>query len=261
MAARRRKKRTSTVKSKAYVQKPRLSFDDLHDRGKKALSLINEFKVVQKRLPEGLLATLRADLKLLLPGQTNSIITAQALRAARQAQDEAMVDLYKCLSAVRVGIIKTTTDRAIRAAYGLSIRLNVGSLPRLTAAGKKLVKHGNDQPDEARGLGILKSDLTNIEALITRVVEADKKQRELIIARPKATQARNAAGNRVWKAIVTISSRGVMAFPLDEEKRARFDVLDDRPKKPAPKGRKPAEVQRAHDEAAADPDHRPAGDA
>lgn len=224
-----------TVKSKARVPKPALEFDDLHDRGKKAYDLASQHDDVKERLPTGLLSDLKTDLEIILPHQQETIIAASEVRAATKAQDEAMVDLYKTLSAARNSIKKTVKSPSIRNAYGFDIKLNASSLPALTSGALKLVGRARENTDEARGLGILEKDLVNLETLITSVESADGKQRDLIVAKPKTTQERNAAGHRVWNAIKTISSRGVLAFPLNEELRAKYDVLDDLPKKPAKK--------------------------
>lgn len=228
-------KTVKTVKTKAREPKPPLDADALINRGKNGLALVNEFPIVMERLPAGLVPNLAADIDVLIPGVKRSLITTQSLRAATQTQDKAMVELYKSLSAMRLGIQKTVKDKDIRTEYGFGIKLNPSSLPALTSAAQKLVDRARDNTDEARDFGILDSDLTNLEILIAAVDTADGKQHDLIVAKPKTTRERDAAGNRVWKALVTIASRGVMSFPLNEEVRARFDVLDDRPKKPAKK--------------------------
>lgn len=231
MAAKQAKPSPKTVKAKAITRKPPLEFDVLHDRGKKTIALVDQNPLVKERLEPGLLPNLESDLGLLLGQRQASINIKDAARLSTIAQDKLVVNLHKSVSAIRIGVEKFTKDKELRAAYGLNTKLQAGSVTLVTAAGLKIVARARANTDEARAIGILDRDVTNLEELIIAVELADEEQKTLKADKPLTIRERNEAGNRVWKAIVSIASKGIMAFPLDEELRARFDVLDDLPKK------------------------------
>lgn len=227
--------------SKARVRQPRLRGNDLEMRATKALLAVKTHPLVAKRLPEGFLEALKADVDFLTRNEIAVRLSRTQSLAATMHQDARVAELALFVTAVRTAVRKATTERSVRTAYGVGLKMHSRLVYSVTAAALKIVRRAGDHPEEARGFGILESDIPVIAALIKQAEKADADQKDVRAKSPRATRERNETERRVWAGICIISSRGMMAYALDPQGRAIFDVLDDLPKRRKKKTPEPAE--------------------
>lgn len=224
--------RNASTKAKAQVRPPPLAPDDLAQRGEDALALVERHPEVEERLEPGTVPNLRSDLDAYTDKKSAVIEASTAAIAATRDQNRIRDQAHALVSAIRSAVEKSSATAAQKKRYGVGVKVAGGVLGTVTL-GNLILKSANAKPEEARQLGILAKDLDQLREHVGQLKGADAEQTKLIARKPQTTAERNAIGNRIWAAIKSISSRGIMAFATDARIRARFDALDDLPRKRA----------------------------
>lgn len=215
---------------------PRFEFSWVVQQGEKAyLRGTHERAELEARLPPGLLEGLRADLDGLTDQRAAPVVARTESRAATAAQNDSLGIAHRLITGIRLATRKSGADAETRKAFGVGATLRPDSVTQVVAAGTLILERARQQPQEARAIGILETDLGKLRTSIASVQAADGAQEKVIAAKPLKTAEKNRVGRRIFDSIRRISAAGVLAFALDETRRAEFDVLDDLPKKPAKK--------------------------
>ncbi len=216
----------------AAVKKLKVSPAWLVQRGQQALNLAREhLDAVQGRLAPAVLEGLEADLEELPERQASARTARQASKVATTEQAVALSATAGVISAVGAAARRHPTfTRDQRKAYGVGLRMNPRTVSSVAALGALIVQRATNQPDEARSLGLLDTDVEQLRELIQSLQAIDAKQEKLLAARPRSTANRNRAAVRIYEAIKQVAAAGTLAFALEPDLRAQFDALDDLPK-------------------------------
>jgi len=220
--------RNASNKAKSRVKPPPVSFDVLGQRADRALALVGEFPNVIDRLPSGAVAELKANRAKIIEARADTGAGRVKAEAATAAQNVGLADLHAFVSGIRVGIHKSDAPKDQKRAYGLGTRVAM-TVTSVVGAANVIIKRARANAKEARDLGLLPSDITELDQLVGAVTRADSEQGALLARASVGVAERNTVGNAIWAGIKRVSSRGVIAYARDARARAAFDALDDVP--------------------------------
>ena len=210
---------------------PKKDFTSITQLGLKALQLGHTHAtVLDPRLPAGLFAGLSEDLERLgeaVPGAKQAWAEAEAATAHQRATLEA--------GATRVRQVRAAVRRAkapvdVKHAYGIGQYMNPRIVRDVSASIQQILDRAKRAPVEAKSIGIVKKDLTRLEATLAAIRDADTKQEQKRASAPLSTQERNRVANRILAAVARIEGAGRLEFAEDEGNRASFEALGAGPK-------------------------------
>lgn len=202
-------------------------FDPIKQRGLKALGLLAKHEpILTPRLPSGHKAYLEDNLRQLgvaIPTQKAAKAKAKQLSVA---QRDAFDKLFAMLSALRQSV-KADPDSTPqdRKEYGVGVKLDPRNVKATLAASQSVLEVVREKPGRAQILGILPADVSTLEALHQAAKAADDAEDSTRASAPLSTKARNALAQNVEAAVKKIGGTGVLAFALEPQIRAEFEVL------------------------------------
>jgi hypothetical protein len=205
---------------------PTKHFDQIIQTGLKALELANQHKAeLEARLPAGTIDGLAADLDA-LGAELPATLTKRAVaRTATHAQNDALAEAYALVLAIRANVQRCKTTPAVRHAYGVGGKVRANVVKQVKAAIEQIVDRARANPGEAAGLGILPSDVSELEADLTRITSVDAEQEQLRAAAPLTTRQRNQTANRILAAIDRIAGAGMLHFAKSPTEATHFEAL------------------------------------
>lgn len=205
---------------------PKKQFDQITQTGLKALELGNANKAaLEGRLPAGTLDGLSADLEAFGADIPAAYVTRGASKAATRTQDDALAGGYALFNAIRSNVQRRKASEAVRRAYGVGAKVSPKVVKSVSAAITQMVDRAKANPSEAAGLGILPSDVAELEADLARITSVDAEQEQLRATAPLTTKQRNQTANRIMAAVDSIAGAGIVQFAKSPTERARFEAL------------------------------------
>jgi hypothetical protein len=210
----------------ATPSKPKKSFTDIQQVGKKALALHDKHQAeITDRLTAGTVSGLREDLPALrglVPGVGKA---RRRAKAATADQADALKTGHALVSAVRQAVARRGKTKAVRTAYGVGAKLSAKSVKSVSEALGTIHDRAAKKPEEARAMGIVAADVTKIRAAIEAIEGADDVQESLRAAAPQTTRDRNQAARRILAAVDEIATAGAIAFAHQPAIRKKFEAL------------------------------------
>ncbi|MGV3625544.1 MAG: hypothetical protein ACO1OB_32335, partial [Archangium sp.] len=208
------------------------TFDVTIQRGLKALELAKKYAAeLDARLPAGHAAYLQASLEQLgasVPGQKAAHAET---RQAGQTQHDAFSKLLELIGAIRTSVRNDDDATAAdKKEYAIGTKLNARAPTGLLAAAAGIIRVARAKPQRAQELGLLPSDIAQLEALHATAAAANSAEDASRAAAPTSTKLRNTAKSNVDRAVKKIGGAGVVACALEPATRQEFEALLESPR-------------------------------
>jgi hypothetical protein len=205
---------------------PKWALGETYYSGVKALELANEFrKVIEPRLPAGLLDGLKEDLALISKAGGEAQAEIDKLKGYTGTQNENCKRGLDFCSSVKESLKRGKASPDCLKAAGVGTRLNPKKVSSIIGGVMAIIDAYSKFPEVFRRSGVLPSDIEKGNKILLSLNAADLVQENAKANKKRVTAERNVLRKRVESAVDVIRGVGMLQFLDNPSIAARFEEL------------------------------------